>query len=43
MTKDEIPSIADLIQPTLNALNKLGGIAGTFMIDEAVIEDLKCE
>ncbi|MDP9437896.1 MAG: winged helix-turn-helix domain-containing protein [Actinomycetota bacterium] len=41
MKRDSIPSYTELIQPTLTALHDLGGIAGTFMVDEAVIERLQ--
>ncbi len=40
MVREKVPAHTDLVQPTLTALRELGGIAGTFMIDEAVIENL---
>ncbi len=41
MTIDQMPTYADLLQPVLTALHELGGIAATFMIDDAVVERLE--
>lgn len=41
MVKHRIPGYKELIQPALTALHELGGIAGTFMIDEEVVKSLK--
>ena len=41
MAEYRMPTNKDLLQPVLTALHDLGGIAGTFMIDEAVIDSLR--
>ncbi len=40
MAQGKVPNISELLQPTLTALHELGGIAGTFMVDDAVIQNL---